>query len=151
MGFNIKLKSYFIYLQPVMKEKIKKIGAVLMTLIVLLSTMSFTIHKRYCSGNLVATTLFSQPESCKIEKNETCCVISEPCCEHEQLVIDGQNEMQISNAVSLSLKSQLFVADLLSSNLHNFKIYTPREIVEKEYSPPNLVVDKQVTHQVFII
>jgi len=135
-----------------MKQKFKEISAVLMTLIVLLSTMSFTIHKKYCDGNLVATTLFLQSEeSCKVENNETDCLISESCCETEKLVIDGQEEIQIRSTVSLSLKNQLFFVGFLGSNFHNIKIFTPREIVEKEYSPPHLVVDVQVTHQVFII
>lgn len=134
-----------------MKQQITKIGAVLMTLIVLLSTMSFTIHKRYCSGNLVDTTLFSKSESCKIVVHDSCCEITEDCCNHEQIVIDGQKELQSIGIVSLPIIKQFFVINSPNLVLKNYNFQPEKSAPNKEYIPPNLVFNRQVIHQIFII
>jgi len=134
-----------------MKEQITKIGAVLMTLIVLISTMSFTINQRYCDGNLVDTTLFSKSDSCKIVVQSNCCEITEECCDHEQIVIDGQKELPSRVSVEIPIIKQFFV--LNSSNLffEDFNLKSKKDVFYKEYIPPSLIFNKQIIHQVFII
>lgn len=134
-----------------MKEQITKIGAVLMTLIVLISTMSFTINQRYCDGNLVDTTLFSKSDSCKIVVQSNCCEITEECCDHEQIVIDGQKELPSRVSVEIPIIKQFFI--LNSSNLffEDFNLKSKKDVFYKEYIPPSLIFNKQIIHQVFII
>lgn len=143
--------SYFIHLQTVMKQEINKIVAVLMTFIVLLSTMSFTIHQSYCGENLVATTLSSNSQSHEIKTKKSCCLTSETCCEHKDIVFEGQNEILFNNVDKLSLKNQFFTFSIPNHRLQNFNIWSLPVIAVKEYAPPNLVEDKQSIHQVFII
>ena len=134
-----------------MKQQITKIGAVLMTLIVLLSTMSFTIHKRYCSGDLVDTTLFLESESCKIVVLNDCCEISEDCCNHEQIIIDGQKELPSRVIVSLPIIKQFFVINSSNLFLEDYNFQPKKSLFYREYNPPILVFNRQLIHQVFII
>lgn len=134
-----------------MKQQITKIGAVLMTLIVLLSTMSFTIHKRYCSGDLVDTTLFLESESCKIVVLNDCCEISEDCCNHEQIIIDGQKELPSRVIVSLPIIKQFFVINSSNLFLEDYNFQPKKTLFKREYNPPILVFNRQLIHQVFII
>lgn len=134
-----------------MKQKTNKIGAVLMTLVVLISTMSFTIHKRYCNDYLVDTTLFLKSESCIIVAHNDCCAVSETCCDHEQIVIDGQNELLSKNVNNLQVTKQFLVRNSINFRLKNFEFKSRNSIQYKDYIPPNLIINKQVIHQVFII
>ena len=134
-----------------MKQFTTKIGAVLMTLIVLLSTMSFTINQRYCDGNLVDTTLFSKSESCKIVVQSNCCEITEECCDHEQIIIDGQKELPSRIVVESPLLKQYFVVSLQNFYLEKYDFHFESNVFYKKYIPPSLVFSKQIVHQVFII
>lgn len=122
-----------------------------MTLIVLLSTMSFTIHQRYCSGDLVDTTLFSKTESCKIVVQSNCCEITEECCDHEQIKIDGQKELPSRIVVETHLLKQYFIVNSLKLNLNKINFHYENSVINKEYIPPSLVFNNQIFHQVFII
>ena len=134
-----------------MKQFTTKIGAVLMTLIVLLSTMSFTINQRYCDGNLVDTTLFSKSDSCKIVVKSDCCEITEECCDHEQIIIDGQKELPSRIVVETPIVNQYFVINSVKLHLEKYDFQTENRIFHKKYIPPSLVFNNQIVHQVFII
>jgi len=134
-----------------MKQLTTKIGAVLMTLIVLLSTMSFTINQRYCDGNLVDTTLFSKSESCKIVVQSDCCKITEECCDHEQIIIDGQKELPSRIVVETPIVNKYFVVSLQKFQIKNHDFQSENSVFYKKYIPPSLVFNKQIVHQVFII
>ncbi|MFD1294370.1 hypothetical protein ACFQ5N_11035 [Lutibacter holmesii] len=134
-----------------MKQRINKIAAVLMTFVVLLSTMSFTIHQSYCEDNLVATTLSTNVQSHQIETEKSCCSTSETCCKHKDIVFEGKNEILFYKVEKVSLKDQFFTFNLPNYRFQNFKIWLLPIIAVKEYAPPNLVEDIQTIHQVFII
>ena len=134
-----------------MKQLTTKIGAVLMTLIVLLSTMSFTIHQRYCSGNLVDTTLFIESESCKIVVQSDCCTITEECCDHEKIVIDGQKELPSKIVEDILIIKQYFVANSPNLFIEKYNFKANKVIYNKKYIPPSLIFNKQIIHQIFII
>jgi len=134
-----------------MKQLTTKIGAVLMTLIVLLSTMSFTINQRYCDGNLVDTTLFLKSDSCKIIVQSNCCEITEDCCNHEQIVINGQKELPSRIVVETPILNKCFVINSVKLHLEKYDFQSKSRIFYKKYIPPSLVFNKQIVHQVFII
>ena len=122
-----------------------------MTLIVLLSTMSFTINQRYCDGNLVDTTLFLKSDSCKIVVKSDCCEITEKCCDHEQIVIDGQKELPSRVIDSLPIIKQFFVINSSNLFLEDYNFQPKKSLFNREYNPPILVFNRQLIHQVFII
>lgn len=135
-----------------MKEMIKNIGAVLMAIVVLFSTMSFTIHNKYCNDELIDTALYLNSDSCESDEAKEDCLLSDECCSQEKIVVFGQNELQSNSATFSVLKKYFFVTDLTEFYLCTFKrIYHNKDILKQEYSPPILIVDTQSIHQVFVI
>ena len=121
-----------------------------MAIVVLFSTMSFTIHNRYCDDQLIDTTLYLNSDSCESDETNSCCLISDDCCSQEKIIIYGQDELQTTAVVFLALKKQYFIEDLPELNFYNFKIRY-QGVLNEEYSPPILIVDRQSNHQVFLI
>lgn len=134
-----------------MTQRIKKIGAILMSIVVLLSTMSFTIHNKYCQGELVDTTFFLEPESCDSDDSKNDCFSESGCCDHERIVIVGQNELTQTVVVFSTLEDHFFVESLPNYNLNSFKRLLNKSLLKAEYSPPYLFVNRQTDHQVFLI
>jgi hypothetical protein len=126
-----------------MKQMVHKISAFLMALVVLFSTMSFTMHMHYCGDTLVDTSYFIEAESCGMEMPETpntsddCSAVKKNCCTDKQLTIEGQDELKLS--LELQMEQQLFVAVFLTSYIQLFEI--PEETVtsHQDYLPPPLV------------
>ena len=85
-----------------MKELFRKISSISMAVVVLLSTLSFTVEAHYCGDTLVDSSLFQEAESCGMEMQKStyedgCSVSMKNCCSDEQLVLDGQKELKSSS------------------------------------------------------
>jgi hypothetical protein len=107
-----------------MKQFLHKILATVMAFVVLFSTMSFTIDMHFCGDTLVATSMFQKAKSCgmkmKQPASESCAIIKSNCCKDKQMIIDGQDEMQLS-VVSISFEQQVFVAAFVSTYVYLFE------------------------------
>ena len=132
-----------------------KIMSVLMALVVLFSTTSFTINMHYCGDNLVDLKIYKEAEGCGMEMPMTSSssdfeIIKTPCCKNEQIQIEGQDELQI-DLKKLSNNEQTVVFTIVYNYINLFESLPKPRIPFKDYSPPNLVTDIQVLDQVFII
>ena len=120
-----------------------------MALLVLFSTVSFTIEKHFCGDVLVDVSVFSEVEKCASEAEEI--IAKMDCCKDTVDVIQGQDELTLKAFDDLDFEQQVFVTTFAFSYLNLFQ-GLPKEIIpHKDYSPPNLVFDIQVRDQVFII
>ena len=119
-----------------------------MALLVMLSTVSFTVEKHYCGGNLVEVAVFSEAKKCggNMEQN-----IMKSCCEDEVEVVKGQDELKFSKFEDLDLIEQSFIASFAFVYTNLFESLPKQIIPFKDYSPPNLVFDILVLDQVFLI
>ncbi len=137
-----------------MKEFSKKIGAILMMLVVVLSTMSFTVSQHYCGGELVDSALFSKAESCgmdmPISTQKDCSIQTKNCCKDVINQIEGK-KVVIIDSEQLNFNQQLFVASFIYTYINLFEGLDTNIIPFKNYIPPILVSDLQTTHQVFLI
>ena len=138
-----------------MKAFLHRIMSVVMAMVVLFSTTSFTINMHYCGDSLVDMKIYKEAEGCGMEM-PLASSISElsisktPCCKNEQILVQGQDELQIS-IENFNLDVQLLAVSVVYSYLNLFESL-PKEIIPfKDYSPPNLVIDIHVLDQVFII
>ena len=119
-----------------------------MALLVLFSTMSFTVDKHFCGDYLVDQSLFSEAESCGMEHYPG--MSGEKGCKDESVSVEGQDEL--SSAFSqLDLEEQVFLQNFTYSYLGAFEEHGPRPIPFKDYSPPTLVKDILLLDQVFLI
>lgn len=126
-----------------MKNILYKISSFFMALLVMLSTVSFTIESHYCGDFLVDTALFGSAQSCgmdlaqtKPSKEET--LQSKNCCNNEQITIDGQDELRISFD-DLTNDQQIFVASFVYAYLNLFGELGYKVPSFSEYPPPLIV------------
>jgi len=138
-----------------MKSFITKFSALLMALVVLISTSSFTIDMRFCDGHLMDTALFTSVDSCNSELTKTvsenCCKPKKKCCSHEQIVIDGLDELSPTTFDDLKFNKKHLVFSLTSIYLDLFEGLKENIVPYKDYLPPELTQDIQEIHQVYII
>ena len=120
-----------------------------MALLVLFSTVSFTVEKHFCGDVLVDVAVFVEVEKCEMEALEI--LHKKTCCKDEIDVVEGQDELKFSSFEDLDFEQQQLITAFTYTYLNDFEGLPKQLIPHKDYSPPNLVTDIQVLDQVFII
>jgi len=138
-----------------MKDFSKKIASILMALVVIFSTMSFTVSQHYCGGELVSSALFSKAKSCGMEMQKPatpkdCNIQKENCCKDIIKQIEGEKVVK-TEAQQLQNYQQIMVASFVYTYVNLFEGLDKNIIPFKNYTPPLLVTNIQVVDQVFII
>ena len=128
-----------------MKSIFHKIMSLVMTFVVLFSTMSFTVNMHYCGDTLVETAIFHKAKGCgmEMEKPSTdgCSITKKNCCDEEQLVVDGQDELQLQ-VDKISFDQQVFIASFVYTYINLFEGLDNNVSSFEEYEPP--LVIKQI-------
>jgi len=114
-----------------------------MAVVVLLSTTSFAITKHFCGNTLVDTAIFSKAKTCGMEKEasvkiESCSIVKENCCSSEQILIDGQDEVQIK-LDKISFEQQTFIASFIYTYINLFEGLDKNVSSFGEYDPPLVI------------
>ncbi len=136
------------------KQWLHKVFSISMALLVLFSTISFTVEKHYCGDFLIDTAVFSQVKKCDVEmaNDEGAIVVKKKhCCKDEIEVVQGQDDLKITSLDDLDFPYQLFITSYYYTFIGLFESLPKQIIPHKDYSPPNLVTDIQVLDQVFTI
>lgn len=120
-----------------------------MALLVLFSTVSFTIDKHFCGEILVDQAVFSEAQTCSMH-GDMPASSEEDCCDEEKVLIEGQKDLKISFN-DLDLQQQVFLASFTYSYWELFEEVPQQSIPFSSYSPPLLVKDFQVFHETFLI
>jgi len=126
-----------------MKQMIHKISALLMAFVVLMSTMSFTMHMHYCGATLVDTSYFIEAETCgmnmsqPLNNTQDCAPIKKDCCTDKQITVEGQDELKLN--AEFQLEQQLFVAVFLTTYTQLFEFSEVTITSYQDYLPPPLV------------
>lgn len=113
-----------------------------MGVVVLISTMSFTVDMHYCGGTLVETVVFKKAKGCGMEMEsstiENCAITKKNCCSDDQIVIDGQDELQHS-VDKISFEQQVFLFAFIQSYNYLFEGFDKELISYKDYKPPLVI------------
>jgi len=140
-----------------MKKSFQKIASLSMALIVLFSTMSFSLDLHYCGDHLVDFSFAQKTDSClmkaEITEGFTECGISEmdmDCCSDVEMVFEGQEDLKISFD-QLPLDQQLFVTSFAYSYINLFEGSDENVVPFNDYAPPPLIRDIQILDQTFLI
>lgn len=134
------------------KQVLHKVFSMFMALLVLFSTVSFTVEKHYCGDALVDVSLFSEVDRCGEESSDnTQNLVKKSCCKDTIDIIQGQDELQKTSFDDLDLNQKVFLISYFQSFKSIFEGLPQHIIPHKNYSPPNLIFDKQVLDQVFLI
>ena len=138
-----------------MKQVFHKILSFLMALVVVFSTVSFTIDMHYCGDTLVDTAIFKKAKTCGMEmqkavQTKTCSITKKNCCSDKQISIEGQNELQISFD-SFSLNQQVLITSFVYSYINIFEGFEENSTSFSEYPPPLIVKSIYKLDEVYII
>ena len=113
-----------------------------MAIVVLFSTMSFTIDMHYCGDSLVETAIFQKAKGCGMEmenpSTEGCSIKVKDCCSDEQLKIDGQDELQLTFD-KLTIDQQIFVASFVYTYINLFEGTEEKDNSFRDYIPPPVI------------
>jgi hypothetical protein len=119
----------------------------------LFSTASFSVEKHFCGDVLVGVSLFTEADKCKMEslKIEIEKITKKSCCKDTIVIVEGQDELIVKSFDELDFEQQLFIASFYYSYVNLFESLPQQIIPHKNYLPPNLIFDRQVLDQVFLI
>ncbi|WP_052958720.1 HYC_CC_PP family protein [Maribacter thermophilus] len=137
-----------------MKNLLHKLFSVSMALLLLLSTISWTVEKHMCMGRIMDIALFDQAESCCPDigfvslKDEG--IKKEHCCHNEAFTMQGQDNLT-HNFSDVSFSQQVFLVSFTSSYVGLFREPILKNTVFRSYPPPLLDKDLNILHQVFLI
>ena len=137
-----------------LKQVLHKLFSVIMALLLLLSTVSFTVDKHFCGDTLVETAIFHKAVGCGMEmtkpSSEGCSIIKKNCCNDEQIVVDGQDELNI-NSDTLSFDQQRFVASFLHTYINSFQGLDENITSYRLYKPPLVIRQLYKLDETYII
>jgi len=138
-----------------MKSILHKIASVIMALVVLLSTMSFTISMHYCGDRLVDTAFFHKAKGCGMEMDESIPVSSNSvskkgCCTDKHITVKGQDELNTSFD-KLTFKQQQFIASFVYTYINSFESVNEDRNLFSEYPPPLIVKNIYKLDETYLI
>lgn len=140
-----------------MKHAVNKIASSVMALIVLFSTLSFSVDMHYCGNHLVDFSFYGKVEMCLMQNEKSVSANKCPmmdmkmaCCSDVHLTKVGQDDLKISFD-RISFDQQVFVTSFIYACSDLFEGYANELVLFKEYSPPPLLRDVQILDQTFLI
>ncbi len=132
---------------------VHKSFSILMAMLVLFSTVSFTVEKHFCGDVLVDVSVFTEAEKCANEEyeKEIETITKKSCCKDIIDVFEGQDELIVKTFDILDIDKQIFFSSNILSYINLFEGLPQQVILHKDYSPPNLIADLNIANQVFLI
>lgn len=134
------------------KRAFQKSFSIFMAILLLCSTISFTIQKHFCGNELIDVAMFSKVDNCGMDMDTMMASIEKKhCCKEEIVIIKGQDKLKTTSFEDWHFDPQIVLASFVYSSINPFEGLPKRVSPHKDYSPPNLFADRQILHQVFII
>ncbi|PZD77640.1 hypothetical protein DNG35_08490 [Mesonia sp. K7] len=126
-----------------------------MAILILLSTTSFTIQKHFCGDFLIDSAVFTALEKCSKEPcsgdAKDTSIAKPDCCNDVVDLVEGQDVVTTKNYDDLEYEQQVFLFAFTQSYFQLYEYLPTQVIPHQNYTPPTLVTDVQVSHQVFLI
>ena len=132
-----------------------------MALLVLFSTMSFSLDIHYCGDHLVDFSLFDTADTCMMKaemsksSNECAAMVMDTdmemdCCSDVEIVIEGQDDVKIAFD-QFTFEQQVFITSFAFAYISLFEGIDSNVIPFKDYAPPPLIRDIHILDQSFLI
>ena len=124
-----------------------------MALMLLLSTVSWTIEKHTCMGRVMDVALFAKAQDCGMDaamqamEDES---LVNHCCGEEVITLQGQDDLKISFN-DISLDQQVFLVAFTQAYVGLFTTLEQQTSINEYYPPPLLVKDIQLLDETFLI
>lgn len=124
-----------------------------MALLLLLSTVSWTIDKHTCMGRVMDVALFAKADSCGMDdamqarEDDS---LENHCCAEETLTLQGQDDLKISFN-DISFDQQVFFVAFTIAYVNSLTVLEQQKLTNEYYPPPLLVKDIQLFDETFLI
>ena len=128
-----------------MKQILHQILSSLMAILVLASTVSWTVDKHICMGRVMDISLFSHADDCGMSMD-----MEKSCCDDESFTVQGQHDLKMSFD-DFSLYQQVFIVSSVHTYFHLMEEASEEPNNFNDYNPPPLIRDIQVLDQTFLI
>ncbi|MCK8523468.1 hypothetical protein M0D21_17935 [Aquimarina sp. D1M17] len=138
-----------------MKKIIHNSCASLLAVLVLLSTMSFSVNMHYCGKTLVDVSVFNVAKSCEMpqmKSTQECSVETKKksCCTDKQIIVEGKEDLK-DIVKNLTFEQQVFLVSFTHSYIYLFSAKDTAITSFIEYPPPLLDKDYQILYETFLI
>ncbi|AXG70803.1 hypothetical protein KORDIASMS9_03049 [Kordia sp. SMS9] len=136
-----------------MKKFLTHTSVILLALLVLSSTFSFTINEHICGGVPISFSIGMEAENCGMELETT--TSSETtmkqvsCCDDVTTLIQGQDELPTQQDIHFT--TQTFIKAFVYSYIYVLPSTDTEKAVYKPYVPPPLIRDIQLLDETFLI
>ncbi|WP_083704058.1 HYC_CC_PP family protein [Pontibacter indicus] len=136
---------------------IRTILTLTLALLVVFSSVGMTITQHLCAGEVMATAFFSHSANCEMEKQRESLpdchkpVMDDDCCQNQTLVLEVEDEQQVSPTFKLSVPDMTFIAAFTAVWSAFFQLYEPAYTHVPDYAPPYLALDIPVLVQSFLL
>ncbi len=129
-----------------MKSTVARLFSFAMSLLVLASTLSWTVEKHLCMGHVVSIALFAEAEGCGMAMDA-----DNHCCDNERFTVQGQDDLKQSvfQYAVPSLVYPMPTVVLMETALPITELKESEAV--QLYHPPPLPEDIHLLHQVFLI
>jgi hypothetical protein len=128
-----------------------------MALMVLFSTLSFTVDMHYCGDQLVDYSFFEAADRCSMAASSSASPgensdmqMEMGCCTDLEIVMEGQDDLKIT-IDQLTFEQQIFVSTFFYAHINLFEDVDKDTNPFKDYSPPPLIRDITILDQTFLI
>ena len=138
-----------------MKKMFQKISALLLAMLVLVATSSFTISMHFCGEQLVSYSFTDNLKNCGdnfSSKTTSKTVFSKKsCCSDKHIVKQSQDELS-QKEIAASLYKKIDFARHFYDYRKNFVLQNQQqESSIIYYSPPELIWDRTILFETFLI
>jgi len=138
----------------VIRQLLHKFFSVSLALLVLCSTLSFTVEKHYCGPFLVDVAVFNHAEKCGMDVISSTETSKEDkkmsCCKDEVELLQNQDELKVLSFEDLKFEQQLFITAYAYSYISLFKELKYR-VTSLEYPPPLIVKQRFKLDEAYLI
>ncbi len=98
-----------------LKQTLYRISSCIMALVLLCSTMSFTVSMHYCGDTLVDTAVLEKARTCGMQDLASDAMeLMKGCCSTEEFSVDGQ-DVYPAPTFDLKFQQDLFIASFVLS------------------------------------
>jgi hypothetical protein len=132
---------------------IRSISAVLLAILVLVSSTSFVIGMHFCMGEVQNIALFGKADSCQKEKALPACHkhMKPACCEDETVFHEGTDFKASVEHIHITAPAPMDIEQPLVLISEVIPAAPIASIQYYKYYPPLRTCDLTVEHQVFLI
>lgn len=131
-----------------MKILLQKIFSFTLSLLVLFSTLSFTVEKHFCGDFLVDISFKGVTSKCEMVHSEQ---NKSNCCKDEVVILEGQDILQQQVLKDVTFKTQQFLVAYIDYSIEKNNFSNNENFYFETTPPPKLSKKFQVCYQCFLI